>query len=71
MSQDHERRQVLSLTDEQIEEIAERAAEKAVILMKNEFYQEVGKSIISRFLIIVGMAVVATVTWLGKDVLKS
>lgn len=63
-----ERRNVLCLSDEQIDEIAERAAEKAVAMVKNEFYNEVGRSVVSRFIMIVGIMVTALVAWFSKDI---
>lgn len=48
-----------ALTDEQIERIAERAAEKAVAKLTDHVYREVGKSVISKFVWIVGALAVA------------
>ena len=41
-----ERRVQPILTEQQIEEIAERAAEKAVVKLQNQIYQSVGKGMI-------------------------
>jgi len=42
------------LTDDQIEEIAERAAKKAVLSAKNEMYQGVGKTVVGWAFYVVG-----------------
>lgn len=62
------------LTPEQIEEIADKAAEKAAVkaveLMTNKIYLEVGKSTIRRITTIIGVAAVALSIWLyGKGTL--
>lgn len=49
--------------------IAEKAAELAVERMTKQFYQEVGKTVVSRWLIVVGGMVVAYFMgkgWLAK-----
>lgn len=62
-----ERRHVATLTDEQMDAIAEKAAAKAL----EKVYAEVGKSIVQKFLWIVGVAAVGIVMWLtGKGVIK-
>jgi hypothetical protein len=57
-----EKREV-QLTDDQIEQIATKAAEKAVSMMTNQLYQEVGKSVVNKFLWVVGVAAVALAAW--------
>lgn len=59
------------LAPEQMEEIADKAAEKAAIraveLMTNKIYMEVGKGVIRKVTIIIGAAFVALSIWLyGK-----
>lgn len=59
------------ITPEQIEEIADKAAEKAAVkaveLMTNKIYLEVGKSAIKKITTIIGVAAVALSIWLyGK-----
>lgn len=59
------------LTPEQIEEITDKAADKAAVkaveLMTNKIYMEVGKSVIKKVTIIIGAASVALSIWLyGK-----
>ena len=51
-----ERRAATGLTEEQIELIAERAAEKAL----EKVYAQVGKSVISKVLWLAGSAAIAT-----------
>ena len=48
------------LSEDQIIEIAK----KAVDLAREEFYQEVGKSVTSKFFVIVGISVVGIFGWL-------
>lgn len=43
-----------ALTEEQIDLIAEKAAEKAIEKLTSHVYQEVGKSVVSKLLYIVG-----------------
>ena len=49
------------LTDEQIEEIAERAAEVAL----ERVYTQIGKSVVSKFLWLIGAATLAMVAWMN------
>lgn len=55
-----ERRASPHLTEEQIEAIAERAAERAL----QKVYAEIGKSVVSRLLWVAGAAVLAVAAWL-------
>ena len=52
------------LDDSELEKIAERAAEKAIKKLTNHVYQEVGKSVISKFVYIVGACSVGLYLWL-------
>lgn len=52
------------LTEAQIEEIAERAANKAVAKLTDQVYREVGKSVVQKFTYIVGAIAVALFLWL-------
>lgn len=54
------------LTDDQIEEIAERAAKKAIVFARDEFYQDVGQTIVSKFKWLVGAIVVGVFVWLAQ-----
>lgn len=51
----------VELTDDQIEAIAERAAEVAF----EKIYQEVGKSVLKKLAWMAGAATVGLVMWLG------
>jgi diaminopimelate decarboxylase len=63
-----ERRTVTSLSRQQIEEIAEIAAERAIEKMKTELYIEVGRGIVSRSLIILGFVASSIVLFAAKDI---
>lgn len=52
------------LDDSELEKIAERAAEKAIEKLTNHVYQEVGKSVISKFVYIVGACSLGLYFWL-------
>lgn len=59
------------LTEAQIEEIAERAANKAVAKLTDQVYREVGKNVIQKFTYIVGAIAVALFLWLQtKGIIK-
>ena len=65
MTGQNERRNSLTLTDEQIEEIAERAAEVAL----ERVYTHIGKSVVQKFLYLVGAAALAVYAFLkGKGI---
>ncbi len=51
------------LSEDQIELIAEKAAEKAVAKLTEEFYKQVGRSVVDKFLIVLGAATLAGVIW--------
>ena len=57
-SDEFERRKSVPLTDEQIEEIAEAAAEKAVQKMTTDIYAAIGKGVTRKFLVLLGAVVV-------------
>lgn len=59
------------LTEAQIEDIAERAAAKAVARLTDNVYREVGKNVIEKFVYVVGAISVAFFLWLqGKGLIK-
>lgn len=59
------------LTEAQIEEIAERAANKAVAKLTDQVYREVGKNVVQKFTYIVGAIAVALFLWLQtKGIIK-
>jgi len=53
----------VQLTDAQIDEIAEKAAERAF----QKIYQNVGKSVLTKLTWMVGAAVVGLFMWLGNN----
>lgn len=53
--------ETIKLTEEQIEEIAEKAAEKAVAKMTGLMYQEVGKTVMSKFFWFIGLLTVGVI----------
>lgn len=53
-----------NLTEEQIELIAEKAAEKAIEKLTSHVYQEVGKSVVSKLFYIVGACALGVWLWL-------
>lgn len=65
---DHQKSQAstLPLTDDQIEVIAERAADRAIEKLTNEAYKAVGKSVVQKFFWIVGVCAVALYVWLQQ-----
>ena len=50
--------------DSELEKLAERAAEKAIGKLTNHVYQEVGKSVISKFVYVVGACSVGLYLWM-------
>ena len=52
------------LNDTVIQQIAEKAAEKAIEKLTNHVYQEVGRSVISKFVYIVGVCSLGLYFWL-------
>lgn len=60
-------RRRIELTEDQIDYIAEKAAEKAATkataLLTAQFFQAVGKGVITRMLTIVGAATIAFILW--------
>lgn len=56
----------LPLTEDQIEQIAELAAEKAISKLTDHAYKAVGKSIVEKLFYIVGVLSVALYLWLKE-----
>jgi len=52
------------LTEEQVEEIAERAAQRALNKMADQVYREVGKGVVSKALWLIGVVAVGLAMWL-------
>ena len=65
MSWQGEERRHTTLTEDQMDAIAERAAEKAI----QKVYEVVGKSIVHKFFWFVGAATLAILAWMaGKGI---
>ena len=62
-----ERRAQAHLTEDQIEDIAEKAADKAIEKLTGDVYKAVGKSVVSKFLWIVGASAVGVWIWAKKN----
>lgn len=63
----NERRRSPHLTEDQIDAIAERAAEVAL----EKVYTHIGRSVVSKFLWLVGAATLAVAAWMnGAGILK-
>ena len=60
------RKEHLAISEELLESIAERAAEKAIIKMETKLYTEVGKSFISKFTKVVGIVIVGLFVYFTK-----
>lgn len=58
-----ERRRAPHLTDAQLDDIAERAATRAVKKMTDDAYKAVGKSVLDKLLWLIGLLVVAGYLW--------
>jgi hypothetical protein len=52
------------LTEKDIDDIAEKAAEKAIEKLTSHVYQEVGKSVVSKFVYIVGALTLGLYLWM-------
>lgn len=66
-----ERRKELHLSDAHIEQIAERAAVKAMEKLTNQAYMSIGKGVVKKFYLVVGVAATALYFWaLGKGWIK-
>lgn len=59
-----ERRKEPYLSDEQIDAIAEKAAEKAIKKMTDDAYKAIGKSVLEKLFYIVGVIATAAYFWL-------
>ena len=59
--QGEERRKTVELSDDQIERIAERAAEVAL----SKVYQQIGKSVVQKILWVIGAASLAFFAWMN------
>jgi len=59
-----EPRKELQLSDEQIDFIAEKAADRAVKKLTDQAYQAIGKSVLEKLFYIVGVCSAAAYFWL-------
>ena len=59
-----ERRNEPFLSDEQIDAIAEKAAERAIKKMTDDAYKAIGKSVLEKLFYIVGVIATAAYFWL-------
>ena len=58
-----ERRKEIQLSDEHIEMIAERAATKAMAKLTDEVYRSVGRGVVNKFFLVVGVLATAVYFW--------
>lgn len=58
-------RRRMPLSEEQIEAIAEKAADRAVKKLTDQVYREVGRGVISKFVWLVGAASIGVALWLN------
>ena len=65
---EQERGQSVLLTHDQIEEIASRAADKAIDRITQQVYQQVGRSVINKLIWIVGSLSVAFYIWFSDKI---
>jgi len=61
---DGRERRKMPLSEDQIESIAERAADKAMEKLTGHIYQEVGKGVISKLFWLVGACAIGLWLWL-------
>lgn len=55
------------LTEEQIEHIAEKAANKAIEKITHQLYEEIGRRLVSKLLTGVGVVTVVFLGWLASQ----
>lgn len=66
-----ERRKEIHFSEEQMDSIAERAAERAMQKLTDEAYKSIGKGLISRLFWVVGVLATAAYFWAqGKGLIK-
>jgi uncharacterized protein (UPF0297 family) len=56
----------MALSDDEIDHIAERAADKAVSKIMDQVYREVGKSFVSKVLWVIGIVLVGAWAWMNQ-----
>lgn len=62
-----ERRSHPHIPEDQVEAIAERAAEIAIEKVTSQVYQSVGRTVVHRFIWTVGALAVAALAWARKE----
>ena len=55
------------LTEEQLDRIAEKAADKAVAKITNQVYQQIGKSVVTKMTWLLGACAVGIGLWLKSE----
>lgn len=60
-------RRHITISEDQIEEIAELAAKKAVEKLEARMYQEIGRGVMKKLSWLVGIAAVGTFLWAQKN----
>jgi len=66
-----ERRKEVHFSEEQMDNIAERAAERAMQKLTDEAYKSIGKGLISKLFWVVGVLATAAYFWAqGKGLIK-
>lgn len=68
MTETEHHNQAVSLTQDQIDEIASRAADKAIERITQQVYQQVGRSVINKLIWIVGSLSVAFYIWFSDKI---
>lgn len=66
-----ERRKEIHFSEEQMDSIAERAAERAMQKLTDEAYKSIGKSLVGKLFWVVGVLATAAYFWAqGKGLIK-
>lgn len=63
-------RRRMPLSEEQIESIAEKAADKAVKKLTDQIYRDVGRGVLAKLTWLVGAAVIGVYLWLDAKGVK-
>ena len=61
---DRERRRPITLSEGQLDEIAERAAERAISKLTDHVYLQVGRSVVNKLLWVIGAVFAGGYIWL-------
>lgn len=65
---EQERRQSIMLTHDQVEEIANRAADKAIEKITDQIYQQIGRGVLNKLLWIIGVVATGLYFWLHDKI---